>query len=141
MRSTLIRTDDPVSRWAQDTPKGPFRSPFRPPMRLAANRCGASALELSGHLRRKIGTVAVNSLAEGEARKAGDANRHPSRLSRLLDDIGDPGLLVDDKDLLEQDDFLVKLAQPAIDHLFDDRVGLPARARLVAQDPAFAVER
>ena len=58
----------------------------------------------------------------------------------MLDDTGDPGLLVDDKGLLEQDDFLVKLAQPPVDHLFDDRIGLPARARLLAQDPAFAVE-
>src|SRR6266436_2154915 len=157
MRPMLIRSDDPVSRSAKDTPKGPFRSPFRPatacwchvrpfrdrlrPTLLAADRCGASALELSSHLRRKIGTMAVNSLAEGKARKTGDANRRPGRLSRFLDDIRDPGLLVDDKDLLEQNDFLVKLPQPPIDHLFDDRIRLPARPRLLAQDTAFAVER
>src|SRR5207244_10752053 len=84
--------------------------------------------------------MAVDSLAEGKARKAGDPNRRPGRLPRLLDHSRDPGLLIDDKDLLEQDDFFIELAQAPIDHLINDSLGLPARARLLAQHSALALE-
>ena len=43
-------------------------------------------LELCGHFGCKIGTIAIDSLAEGKAREPSDANRRPGRLCRLLDD-------------------------------------------------------
>src|SRR5262245_44352684 len=102
---------------------------------------GALVFELSRHLGCKIGTLAINSLTEGEARKAGHANRCPIRLCRLLDDTRNPGLLIDDKDLLKQDDFLIKLAQSPFDHFLHNALGPAAGPRLIDQHPALSVQR
>ena len=58
-------------------------------------------------------------------------------LQRLLD--GDVG--IDHESLLQEDDFLVELAQPAFDHLLDDVLGLAGLARLIGKDRPFALDR
>ena len=61
----------------------------------------SSVLELSRHLGGEIGAMAIDPLAEGEAREAGHPNRRAGGFRRLLNHQRYFALLVDDKNLLE----------------------------------------
>src|SRR5579883_1308638 len=125
---------------------GPDHTSIRP-LTLALNATDdsrgqtPSLAELRGDLGGEIRLVLLDAFAE---REAGEP-RHLDRLAELLrpglDYLADAALAVDHEDLLEQHDLLVEFAQPALDHLLDDRFGLAARLGLLAQDVALAVER
>src|SRR6185312_15368753 len=83
-------------------------------------------LELRGHLRREVLRLLLDALAELEAQVAGDADRPADLRGSIVDDLGNLGLAVHHEGLLEQYDFLVELADAALDHLGDD-VGSLAR--------------
>src|SRR5262249_58030106 len=82
----------------------------------------SSALKLSRHLGREIGAIAIDPLTKGEAHEARYPNRSTGCLRCSLDHQGYLGLLVDDKDLLQQNNLLVELAQPPIYHPLNDVV-------------------
>src|SRR5271155_5339680 len=104
-------------------------------------RRAASILQLRRNLSREIGALPLDTFAERETRKAGNPNRRARSFAGLLNHLRYLGLLIDDKYLLEQDELLVKFAQPPFDHSVDYRVGFAGGARLFAQHVAFAVER
>src|SRR5208283_1538303 len=149
MRPALIRPDDLVARSNRGYTNQSFPSIFRrhASRRQAEDRqrapvlTSSSALELSGYLGGEVGSMAINSFAEGEAGETSNLNGRAGRLPRLFHHRRYSGPLIDHKDLLEQDDILVELAQPAVHHPFGDVLGLAARLRLLAQYAALAVER
>ena len=59
----------------------------------------------------------------------------------FLADRAAPGSRRHDPDLLEQHDLLVVLADAALDHLLDDRLGLAGGARLLGQHRPLALQR
>src|SRR4030095_12280451 len=79
--------------------------------------------------------------AEREADKSGNPDRLGGRLRGGVDDLADAGFAIDYKDLVEQHDLFIEFAQAAFDHALDDRLGLAAALRLLAQHGALAVER
>src|SRR5215831_11078131 len=100
-----------------------------------------SVLQLRRNLGCEIGRLPLDALAEGKADEALDSDRRPGSLAGLLNHFRDLGLLIDDKDLLEQHELLVELPQAPLDHPLDHRIGFAACLRLLAEHAALAVER
>src|SRR6202007_3061929 len=88
-----------------------------------------------------IGALPLYPFAKSKPRKAFDPNRGVGHLTRLLDNLGDFGFLIDHKDLIEQHELFIKFAQASLDHSLYDRVRLTTGTGLLAQDIALAVER
>src|SRR5580700_8659868 len=151
MRPSLTRLAE-LSRWqGQDTTKstrrlhlsqsgGASAFPRRKGPRKKLRR-NASVFQLRRNLGREIRALPLNSLAQRETRKTFNANRRTRGFARLLDNLRNLGLLIDDEGLLEEHKLLVKFAQATFDHSVDDRVGFAGGPRLFPQHVAFAVER
>src|SRR5690606_4314807 len=101
---------------------------------------GYSVAGRRGDLRGKVRLVLFYTLAEGEADEAGElyggAELLAGRLDRLLDGL----VRVEHERLLQEGDLLVELAQPALDHLFDDVLRLAGFAGLLREDGALALD-
>src|SRR5258708_18940623 len=121
IRPTLIRLAEPHRGPVENTPnRSSEHNPTEPTAQILAIRRalpplqrkaggGSSVLQLSSNLCREVGTLPLDTLAEGEPRKACHPNRCTGRLASLLNHPRHLGLLIDDKDLLEQHELLIKL--------------------------------
>src|SRR5258707_6171084 len=135
----------PVGGWPADYTKPRTAGPsdlLQVSPRSMGRHCRMySVLELGADLGGEIGGRPIDPLAELEIDKPGDPDRRAGFLGGRFDDLADAAFAVDHEDLLQEHDLLVELAQPAFDHLLDDRLRLGVRLRLLAQHRALAVER
>src|SRR5579864_168167 len=109
--------------------------------RLADASASRAASALQSRLAGSIAVGLLDPFAEGKSGESGDPDGLPRLPCRSLHHFADPALAVDHIGLLKQNRLLIELAQPALDHLFDDRIGLAGLARLIAQDGALALDR
>ena len=58
----------------------------------------------------------------------------------ILEYLSDLALAIDDERLIKQTNFLVELAQPPLDHLFDNGLGLAGSSGLLGQDTPLALK-
>ena len=77
-------------------------------------------LELGSHFGGEIFLLLLDALAEGKTQETRELDRGADLLGRVLHNLGNFGLDVNDEGLLEQHDLLLELAQAALDHLGDN---------------------
>jgi len=97
-------------------------------------------LELGSHLGGEILRLLLDSFTQSEAQEARQPDRRADLLRRILNDLGDAVLAVDDEELLKQDHFLVEFAQPTLDHLGDNVGGLARLPGLLGQHGTLALD-